>query len=155
MLALVYVFAAYAVIDGILTIAASVRNRAGNDRWWLGLLEGIVGIAAGVFAFLYPGPAAVATVFIIAFWAIVTGILEIVVAICLRKEIENEWTMGLLGALSVVLGIIMLVRPDAGLFGLIWAIAGYAILFGILMIILAIKAGQVTKTGTGARVYSK
>ncbi len=141
-LVLVFLFAAYAILDGILTIAASVRSRVANDRWWVMLLEGIVDIAAGVIAFLFPGLAAIVLVFMIAIWAIITGLLELVTAIRLRREITNEWALGLAGVVSIILGVIMIVNPGAGLIGLVWAIAGYAIIFGILMIVLAIRAGR-------------
>ena len=157
-LALVFMFAAYALIDGIITIAASVRNREVNDRWWLGLLEGLVDIAAGVIAFLFPGMAAVVAVFVVAVWAIITGILEIAAAIRLRQEIDNEWALGLTGLVSLVLGVIMVINPGAGLMGLVWAIGSYAIIFGLLMIFLAVRAGRFAPTGTtgpGARVYTK
>lgn len=152
--ALVFMFAAYAILDGILSIAAAVRNREENDRWWLGLLEGIVDIAAGVIAFLFPTLAAITLLFIIAIWAIITGILELVAAIRLRREIENEWALGLTGVVSIALGVIMVLNPGAGLIGLVWAIGGYAILFGILMIALAIRAGRLADRA-GANVYSK
>jgi uncharacterized membrane protein HdeD (DUF308 family) len=157
-LALVFLFAAYAVLDGILTIAGSVRNREGNDRWWLGMLEGMVDIAAGVIAFLFPGAAAIVAVFVIAVWAIITGLLEIAAAIRLRQEINNEWALGLTGLVSVVLGVIMVINPGAGLLGLVWAIGSYAIIFGALMIYLAVSAGRFapsTESGTGARIYTK
>jgi uncharacterized membrane protein HdeD (DUF308 family) len=143
--ALVFMFAAYAILDGILTIAAAVRNRAENDRWWLGLLEGIVDIAAGVVAFLFPGLAAITLVFVIAIWAIVTGVLEIAAAIRLRKEITNEWALGLTGLVSVILGVIMVLNPSAGLVGMVWVIASYAIIFGILMLVLAFNAGRMVR----------
>src|SRR5512138_3198828 len=72
---LVFLFAAYAILDGILTIAASLRNRIANDRWWVMLLEGLVDIAAGVIAFIFPTLAAIVVVFMIAIWAIITGLL--------------------------------------------------------------------------------
>jgi uncharacterized membrane protein HdeD (DUF308 family) len=152
--ALVYMFAAYVFIDGILTIASAVRNRAENDRWWLMLLEGIVDIAAGVIAFLFPGLAAITLVFVIAIWAIVTGVLEIATAIRLRKEIKNEWALGLTGLVSIVLGVIMILNPNAGLIGLVWVIGSYAIIFGVLMLVLAFNAGRMMREG-GARVYTK
>jgi uncharacterized membrane protein HdeD (DUF308 family) len=156
--ALVFLFAAYAMIDGILSIAAAVRNRETNDRWWLGLLEGLVDIAAGVIAFLFPGMAAIAAVFVIAVWAIITGILEIAAAVRLRQEINNEWALGLTGLISVVLGVILVINPGTGLVGLVWAIASYAVVFGLLMIYLAASAGRLALTGTtgsGAKVYTK
>jgi uncharacterized membrane protein HdeD (DUF308 family) len=149
--ALVYLFAAYAIFDGVLSIIAAFRNRATNDRWWLGLLEGLIDIAAGVVAFLFPTMAAVVAVFVVAFWAIATGILEIAAAIQLRKEIQGEWALALTGVVSIVLGVIMIIFPSAGLIGLVWAIAGYAIVFGALMIYLAVTASR--KAAGAARVY--
>ncbi len=145
--ALVYLFAAYAVLDGILTIASSVRNRVTNDRWWLSLLEGIVDIIAGVLAFLFPGLAAITLLFLIAIWAIITGILEIAAAIRLRREITNEWALALTGVVSIILGAIIVINPGAGLLGLVWAIGGYAIIFGVLMLILAFRANRMTRVG--------
>jgi uncharacterized membrane protein HdeD (DUF308 family) len=152
--ALVFMFAAYAILDGVLTIAAAVRNRMENDRWWLGLLEGVVSIAAGVIAFLFPTLAAITLLFVIAIWAIITGLLEIAAAIRLRREIDNEWALGLTGVVSIVLGVIMILNPGAGLIGLVWAIAGYAIIFGILMIALAVRVSRLANSD-GARVYTK
>jgi uncharacterized membrane protein HdeD (DUF308 family) len=153
-LVLVFLFAAYAILDGLLTLVVSVRNREANDRWWVLLLEGIVDIAAGVIAFLFPGLAAIVLVFMIAIWAIITGLLELVTAIRLRREITNEWALGLAGFVSILLGVIMIISPGAGLIGLVWAIAGYAIIFGILMIILAVRAGQLAIRGSGPVYHS-
>lgn len=158
LIALVYVFAAYALIDGILTIVWAFRNREVLDRWWLGLLEGIVDIAAGVIAFLFPTLAALTLLFVIAAWAIITGVLEIATAIRMRREIENEWTMGLAGLASVILGAILVLSPGAGLLGLVWVIGIWAVIFGIAMIALAIRLGKVTDTTTttgGSRIYPK
>ena len=154
--ALVYLFAGYAIIDGLITIASGIRNRETNDRWWLALLEGLVSIIAGVVAFLFPGMAAVTLVFVIAIWAIITGVLEIITAIRLRLEIENEWALGLTGVASIILGVIMIINPGAGILGLVWAIGGYAIIFGILMLILAFSARRLADRGSGgARVYNR
>lgn len=155
--ALVFLFAGYAFVDGILTIAASIRNREANERWWLGLLEGLVSIAAGVIAFLFPGMAAITIVFVVAVWAVITGVLEIAAAIRLRREIDNEWSLGLGGLLSVILGVIMIINPGAGLIGLVAIIAAYAILFGILMLVLAFTAGRFLERRRegGARVYTQ
>lgn len=152
-LLLVYLFAGYALVDGVLTIASSFRERAMNDAWWLVLLEGIVDIIAGVLAILFPTLAAITLVFVFAVWAIITGLIEIVAAIRLRREISNEWALGLTGVVSIILGVIMMISPGAGLIGLVWAIAGYAIIFGILMLILAIRAGNLVNRGGGSQIY--
>lgn len=154
-LTLVILFAAYALIDGVLTIASAIRHRETNDRWWLTLIEGIIDIAAGVAAFLFPGLAGLTLVFLIAIWAILTGLLEIAAAIRLRREIDNEWSLGLAGLVSVLLGVVIIINPGAGILGIVWAIALYAILFGILMLVLAFRANRMTttNTGPGARTY--
>ena len=155
--ALVYLFAGYVLVDGVLTIAASIRNRETNDRWWVGLLEGLVSILAGVAAILMPGMAAVTLVLLIGIWAIITGVLEIIAAVRLRREIENEWALGLSGVVSVIAGVIMIVNPGVGALGIVWVIAGYAIFFGILMIALVVSAGRFAEraTGAGVRVYDR
>lgn len=150
--ALVFMFAAYAILDGILTIAASLRSRVANDRWWVMLLEGIVDIAAGVIAFIFPTLAAIVLVFVVAVWAIITGLLQLVMAIRLRREITNEWFLGLGGVVSILLGVIMVINPGAGMIGLVWAIAGYAIVFGILMIILAFRARSMAEGRRGPEI---
>lgn len=147
-LALIFLFGAYSILDGILTISASLRNRTANDRWGWMLLEGVVDIIAGVIVFVFPAITAVVAVFVIAIWAIIRGLLELVMAIRLRQEINNEWLLALGGIASIILGVIMIINPGAGLIGLVWAIAGYAIVFGILMIALAFRAGRM---GEGRR----
>ncbi len=128
-------FGAYALVDGILAIVSTFRS----GEWWPPLLEGTVGITAGVGAFLWPGITALALLYLIAAWAILTGILEIVAAIRLRKVIENEWWLALGDVASVILGVIMVATPEAGALGLVWAIGAYALLFGITLIALGFR----------------
>lgn len=134
---LVIMFGAYALWDGVFDLIAAFRTE--GDRRWAVLLEGIVGILAGLAAFFWPGVATFALLYVIAGWAVVTGILEIITAIRLREEIEGEWFLMLAGALSVLFGIALALWPAAGVVALTWMIAGYAILFGILLIILAFR----------------
>src|SRR6185295_15623318 len=96
----------------------------------------------GLLTFLMPGVTALVLLVFIATWAIVLGIFQIIGAIRLRKEIDNEWTLGLSGALSVLFGIVILIAPGAGALGLVWAIAAYAIVFGVLLIMAALKLKQ-------------
>jgi uncharacterized membrane protein HdeD (DUF308 family) len=115
--------------------------------WWLLLLRGIaavvvvglLGIAAGIVTFAWPGITAIMLVLFIGAWAVVHGIFEIIGAIQLRREIDNEWMLILGGALSVLFGLIVLIAPGAGALGLIWAIGSYSIVFGILFIALALR----------------
>jgi uncharacterized membrane protein HdeD (DUF308 family) len=132
---LVFLFGAYALVDGVFALVSAFRA---DDRWPL-LFEGVVGIAAGVVAFVWPGITALALLYLIAAWAIITGILEIVAAVRLRKVIENEWLLALGGVASIILGVILVVAPGAGALGLVWAIGAYAILFGIALIALGFR----------------
>jgi uncharacterized membrane protein HdeD (DUF308 family) len=92
-----------------------------------------------VLTFLAPALTALALLFYIAIWAIATGVLEIVAAIRLRKEIENEWMLIVAGLASVVFGVLLMAQPAAGALALLWLIASYAIFFGVLLVILAFK----------------
>jgi uncharacterized membrane protein HdeD (DUF308 family) len=100
---------------------------------------GILGIAAGIVTFLWPGITALALLTLIAVWAFFMGIFQIIAAVRLRKEIEHEWLLGLSGVLSVVFGAAMLARPVEGLLAVVWVIAAYAVVFGILLIVLAFR----------------
>jgi len=136
---LVYLFGAYAIVDGLVGLWIGGVAASANRRWWPFLLGGLAGIAAGVLAFVAPGAMALAFIYLIAAWAIVTGITEIVAAIELRKVIDGEWALGLAGILSIVFGILVGVQPAAGALALIWLIASYALLFGIVLIVLAFR----------------
>jgi uncharacterized membrane protein HdeD (DUF308 family) len=136
---LVLFFGAYALVDGIFAVIAAFTNRAEHDRWWVLLLEGIVGIIVGILTFLYPGVTALVLLYFIAAWAIVTGIFEIIAAIRLRQEIQGEWFLALSGVLSIIFGVLIVLFPGAGALTVIFIIAAYAILFGILLLILAFR----------------
>jgi uncharacterized membrane protein HdeD (DUF308 family) len=143
LLTLVLLWGIYALADGILSLGAALfggRSEVG-PRWWLGVI-GIVGIAAGIFTFAAPAIAAGALLFVIAIWAIVIGVLEIIGAIQLRKEIEGEWWLVLGGLLSIAFGILLLAQPGAGALALVWWIAAFAIVFGITNIALAFRVKQ-------------
>jgi len=136
---LVLLFAIYAVADGVLALIAAVR-RVGNDKhWWLLLLEGVVGIAAGVATFFYPGITALILLYFVAAWAVITGVLEIVAAVRLREEITGELWMGLSGLLSILFGVALFLMPGPGALAVVWLIAFYAILFGIFLIVLGFR----------------
>ena len=137
--ALVILFGAFVFVDGVANLIAGVGDRNVNERWWVMVLEGIVSIAAGVLTFIYPGITAIVLLYVIAFWALLTGVLEIAAAVRLRKEMEGEWALGLGGAASILLGLALIVFPGAGAIAVIWLIGAYAILFGALMIYLGFK----------------
>lgn len=136
--ALIILFGAWALIDGIFAIVAAIRGQS-RRPWWALVLRGIFGILAAAVAFLLPGITAVALVFVIAAWAIASGIVEIAAAIRLRKQIEGEWLLGLAGALSIALGVLLAANPGAGAIALLWLICSYAIIFGAVLIGLGLR----------------
>ena len=139
LLTLVLFYGAYALVDGVLALIAAFTGGAKPvPSWWL-ILIGIAGIAAGLVTFLWPGITALVLIFFIGGWAIAHGIFEIVGAIKLRKEIDNEWWLILAGALSVIFGLIVLIAPGAGALGLIWMIGAYSIVFGVLLVGLSLR----------------
>jgi uncharacterized membrane protein HdeD (DUF308 family) len=137
--ALVIVWGAYALADGILALIAAYRVRDQGKPFWSLVIVGLLGIAAGIVTFIWPGMTALLLLMFIAAWAVVMGIFQIIAAIRLRKEIQNEWLLGLSGVLSVLFGIIMFVQPGAGALAVIWVIAAYAIVFGALLIWLGLR----------------
>jgi uncharacterized membrane protein HdeD (DUF308 family) len=143
---LVALFAAFALVDGVFTIIGAIKHREEVKHWWAYLLEGLLGVGIGVATWFWPGVTALALLYLIAFWAIATGIFEIVAAWKLREEIEGEWALGLAGVLSVVFGVLLIARPGAGALAVIWLIGVYAILFGILLIIVGFKVKGVRGT---------
>ena len=136
---LVLLFGAYSLADGVLNAWTALEGRREHEHWWVLFLEGLLGIGVGVLTFLAPALTALALLFYIAIWAIATGVLEIVAAIRLRKEIENEWMLIVAGLASVVFGALLMAQPAAGALALLWLIASYAIFFGVLLVILAFK----------------
>ena len=145
LLALVFVWGAYALVDGAFALYMTYLAARQERRWWPYLLEGLAGIGAGALAFVVPGITALALLYLIAAWAIVTGIVEIVAAVDLRKQIQNEWLLGLAGALSIIFGIVVAVMPDAGALAVVWTVGAYALLFGITLVVLAFRVRSLGK----------
>ena len=137
--ALVLLYGAYALADGVFAIASVMAGRTWGRPWWSLLVEGLVGIAVGIMTFAWPGLTALVLLYLIASWAFVTGIFEIVAAIRLREEIRGEWLLALSGILSVLFGVALVIWPGAGALALIWVIGAYAIAFGVLMIALGFR----------------
>jgi len=138
LLFLIALFAAYAIVTGGLGIIGALSNR--DDRgWWLVLLLGIVSIAAGVIAIFYPGITALALVIVIGVNAVFSGMLDIAMAVRLRKEIEGEWMLGVAGLVSILFGIFVIILPGAGALALVWLISFYAIATGILFVFLGFR----------------
>lgn len=138
-LALVLMFGAFAMTDGIFAVATGIASRGHFERWWAILLEGLTGIVTGLLTFFWPNITALVLLYFIAAWAVITGIFEIVAAIQLRHVISGEWAMILSGLLSVVFGILLFVFPAAGTVSVVWLIGIYAIAAGIISMIFAFR----------------
>jgi len=137
--ALVLLFGAYILADGILGVWSGFAGRKDHEDWWVMLLWGLIGIGIGILTLMAPGLTALALLFYIAAWAIATGVLQILAAIRLRKIIRNEWWLILGGLASVVFGALLMASPGAGALAVLWLIAAYAVLFGVVLVILAFR----------------
>ncbi|HVX96568.1 MAG TPA: HdeD family acid-resistance protein [Polyangia bacterium] len=131
-LSLVMLFAAYAFVGGIATIiSAAQRGRAGQS-WGMLMLDGVLGIAVAVVAVLWPASTAMAFVWVLGIWAILSGALELGSAVSLRKVIRHEWTLALMGLLTLAFGVLMFARPIIGAVAVVYTLGIYAIAFGVL-----------------------
>jgi uncharacterized membrane protein HdeD (DUF308 family) len=137
--ALVLVFGAFAFADGILAVISAIRGRGTSNGWWVLLLQGLAGIAAGVLTFVWPNITALALLYLIAAWALLTGGLEIGAAIRLRKVITGEWLLVLSGIASVALGILLVLFPGPGALAVVLWIGAYALVSGALLIAVALR----------------
>ena len=138
-LVLILLFGSYALVDGAFSLVMGFVSIKNEPRWWAFVLEGIVSILAGLIALFQPELTALILLYVIATWAIVTGVLEIAAAIRLRREIENEWLLGLAGAASILVGVLLFLQPEAGSLAVVWTIGAYALLFGVLWIALGLR----------------
>ena len=132
---LVAFFGAYALVDGIFAIVAAFQGEH-RDRWWH-VAEGVLGIAVGIIAWVYPGLTAVTLLYFFAAWAIVTGVVEVIAGIRLRRQITNEWLLILTGVLSVIVGILFFLSPIEALVTVARVIGIYAIILGVLLLAFA------------------
>jgi uncharacterized membrane protein HdeD (DUF308 family) len=131
---LVLLYGVYALADGLTALYVG-----GIARAWSFLLSGVLGVIVGIYTFFYPGITAVALLYLIAAWAIIRGVFDIVTAIQLRKETSNEWAMILAGILSIIFGVALVANPAAGALAVVWIIGIYALVFGLMMIVLAFR----------------
>jgi uncharacterized membrane protein HdeD (DUF308 family) len=137
--ALILLFGAYVLVDGVFSVVGVFGGTRGGTPRWLLLVEGVASILAGLIAFVFPILTAVFLLYLIAAWAIVTGIAEIATAIRLRQEIRGEWALILGGIISVLFGLILAVLPAVGILSLIWLVGAYAVAFGVLLLITALQ----------------
>jgi uncharacterized membrane protein HdeD (DUF308 family) len=137
--AVVLLFGAYAFIDGVVSLMGAWRASQSHERWGALVFEGIAGIVAGAVTAFLPGITALVLVYIVAAWALVTGVLEIAAAIRLRKHIAGEWLLALGGVLSILFGLVVAVVPLAGAFAIAIYIGIYMMFFGVVMVTLAFR----------------
>jgi uncharacterized membrane protein HdeD (DUF308 family) len=136
--ALVVLFGVYVLVDGAFTLVDVVRNAPGA-RAHRGLLivEGVAGVAAGIVTFVWPAVTALALLFLIAAWAFVLGVSRVIAAVELRHIIDHSWLVGLAGGLSIAFGALLVITPGAGALVITWLIGWYALVIGVLLLVLA------------------
>ena len=136
---LILVFGAYALVDGVFAVVSAIRDRRSEPRWVALMFGGLAGIAIGLITFFMPGVTALVLLYLIAGWAVVTGIAEIVVAIRLRKVITGEWLLVVAGVLSVVVGVLLGLFPGAGALAVTLWIGAYALVLGVMLVALGLR----------------
>ena len=139
LIALTRVWGAYVFLDGVLALMAAYRIRDQRKPLWPLLIVGVLGIAAGIVAFIWPDISAWSLLLLIAAWALVMGAFQIASAITIRKSIDNEWLLGLSGIISMIFGVVMIAYPRAGALAVAWTIGTFAIPFGLLLIMLGFR----------------
>jgi uncharacterized membrane protein HdeD (DUF308 family) len=138
LLTLALLYGIFALIEGALALAAAIMGGAPAPRWWLAVV-GLLGIAVGILTIIMPGITAFILVLFVAAWAIISGLMQIVGAIRLRKEIDNEWMLVAVGVISVAFGLLVLLQPMLGALSLVFVIGAYAIIYGIALVALAFR----------------
>lgn len=154
--ALVLLFGAYALVDGVATLASVIAHRHQLEgQPWLPVLHGVAGVGAGIVTFVWPSITAWALLFVIAAWAFVVGVIELAAAVRLRREIRHEWVLGLVGLLSIAFAVLLVVAPVEGALAITWAIGWFALFNGGLLLALAYRVHKLMgplESGTRRRV---
>jgi uncharacterized membrane protein HdeD (DUF308 family) len=151
LLALVLVFGAYAIIDGITAIIAGIRHRKDESHWGWQVFQGVVSLIAGIIAFVWPGVTVLAILFVIAFWSIIGGVAQIVESFTMRKRGLSSWGWTLAGGIvSVLFGIVLLAWPGAGLITLLWLVGVFALVFGVIFVVWALRLRKSPAAGVRA-----
>ena len=143
--AIVIFFGAYCFVDGLFALVALFRGGTG-DRFWILVLEALVGIGIGILTIAKPAATALALLYYIGIWAIITGVLEVVAAIRLRKEITGEFWLGLAGVLSIAFGVVLFVAPGPGALAIAVWTGAYALIFGVMLLFLAFRLKKFSDT---------
>ena len=137
--ALVLLFAFWALFDGVLALIGSVGAAEAHEPWWPLVLIGLLGVAAGLLTLRWPGITALALLFVVAYWSIFRGVLEIVAAVRLRNLIPGEVWLILAGIASIAFGVLLVIYPGTGLLAVIWLVGIYAVIFGIAQVMLGLR----------------
>jgi uncharacterized membrane protein HdeD (DUF308 family) len=149
--ALVLLFGAYALLDGVFSLVGAWYASKAHERWGVLLLQGVAGIVAATITVFWPAITALALVYIISAWAVVTGVFEIIAAVRLRKYITGEWLLALGGFASVLFGFLLVAFPLAGAIVIALWVGAYALVFGALMVALSFRLRNWTKSfGAGS-----
>lgn len=143
---LVVFLGAYLFVDGLFSLVHGFRVIKKDSHWWVLVLEGVLGIAAGLVALFMPGITVVFLITLIAVWCLITGLLEIILAIRLRKELTNEWMLVVAGIFSIIFGILLFAQPLAGVVVIAWWLGAYALLFGFFLILVGMRLKKVGVT---------
>jgi uncharacterized membrane protein HdeD (DUF308 family) len=152
---IILVFGAYALVDGAFNIVAALRGARGEREWWALLLSGMVGVLAGLAAFAAPALTALVMLYVIAGWAILTGVLEITAAVRLRRQLTGEALMMLSGGLSIAFGVLVMVAPMAGALAVVLLIGAYAFSSGVVLVALGVRLRRAARRHSPERIYRK
>jgi uncharacterized membrane protein HdeD (DUF308 family) len=136
---LVILFGAWVLIDGVFRIVGATAGRASDPDWGFHLIIGLLGVVVGFLTFRAPGITALILVIYIGAWALMIGAVEIALAIKLRRELKGEWLLVLMGLASIIFAVLLLWNPGPGALALLWLIASYAIVLGILAIFFGFR----------------
>jgi uncharacterized membrane protein HdeD (DUF308 family) len=147
LLLLVALFAAYALLSGGVAIVAAVRSRGADSKWWLPLLLGLVSVAAGICAVVYPALTALVLVLLMGANAFLTGVFDIAIAIRLRRVLRGHWLLVLTGIVSILFGVLVFAFPGAGALALVWLISLYAVVTGVLLLVLGLRTRRAAQNG--------
>ncbi|MBU1118808.1 HdeD family acid-resistance protein [Patescibacteria group bacterium] len=142
---LLYVFAFYVLIDGLLSLLASIGAAKKHERWWIFIINGLISIAAGFIALFWPTITLLLLVYLIAAWALISGIFEIIAAVSIEFTKGSKWFLGIAGALSIILGILVFSFPLSGLFAIVWLIGIFALMYGVVLVGFGAKIHGLSK----------
>ena len=140
---LIVLFGGYAVADGLVSVILGIKDYGNHERWWATLIGGFVSMTAGIITLMMPGQTAIALLILIAIWAMLHGVLDVIAAIRLRHVIEGEWRLALAGVLSIGFGLLLIAFPGTGALAAVWWVGTYAILMGAMLVMLGLRARKI------------